>query len=167
MRAINRTCCLILVLGCVTFVSGVSVVRADLYVYPTQGQSQEQQQKDRFECHTWAVQQTGFDPSRPAQPTTPPPTAEAPRGGAFRGAARGAAIGATAGAIGGSAGKGAARGAAVGGMVGGMRRHDQRRRQQQEQANWQAQQQAAQAQGSAAYDRALSACLSGRGYTVQ
>jgi hypothetical protein len=33
------------------------------YVYPKKGQSVEQQDKDRYECHRWAVSQTGFDPS--------------------------------------------------------------------------------------------------------
>jgi hypothetical protein len=37
----------------------------DSYIYPTKGQSQEQQDRGRYECHSWAVKQTGFDPSRP------------------------------------------------------------------------------------------------------
>jgi hypothetical protein len=36
-----------------------------LFVYPRNGQSEAQQQTDRFECHRWAVQQTGFDPTQP------------------------------------------------------------------------------------------------------
>jgi Family of unknown function (DUF6515) len=36
------------------------------YVYPKKGQSADQQAKDRYECHHWAVDQTGFDPSQPA-----------------------------------------------------------------------------------------------------
>jgi hypothetical protein len=35
----------------------------DVYVYPREGQSEEQQNRDRFECHRWAVDQAGFDPS--------------------------------------------------------------------------------------------------------
>src|SRR5216683_7193283 len=38
---------------------------SDIYIYPAKGQSQAQQDKDRYECHSWAVQQTGFDPSNP------------------------------------------------------------------------------------------------------
>lgn len=38
---------------------------ADPYAYPTRGQSAEQQSTDRYECHTWAVQQSGFDPTQP------------------------------------------------------------------------------------------------------
>ena len=38
----------------------------DLYLYPRNGQSEAQQQNDRYECHSWAVGQTGFDPTRSA-----------------------------------------------------------------------------------------------------
>jgi hypothetical protein len=34
----------------------------DLYIYPAQGQSEQQQADDRYECHSWAVEQTGYDP---------------------------------------------------------------------------------------------------------
>jgi len=34
-----------------------------LFVYPRQGQSDEQMANDRYECHRWAVEETGFDPS--------------------------------------------------------------------------------------------------------
>ena len=32
------------------------------FVYPTKGQSQEQMEKDKVDCYSWAKQQTGFDP---------------------------------------------------------------------------------------------------------
>lgn len=38
----------------------------DLFIYPKQGQSEEQQSKDRYECHSWASNQTGFDPTQPS-----------------------------------------------------------------------------------------------------
>ena len=34
----------------------------DLYVYPAQGQSEQQQADDRYECHRWAVDQTDYNP---------------------------------------------------------------------------------------------------------
>lgn len=37
----------------------------DLYIYPRNGQDSAQQARDRYECHRWAVDQTGFDPTRP------------------------------------------------------------------------------------------------------
>jgi hypothetical protein len=35
------------------------------FVYPRKGQSEEQQAKDRYECHIWAVGQIGWDPNQP------------------------------------------------------------------------------------------------------
>src|SRR3981081_712414 len=52
-----------------------------VFVYPANGQSAEQTERDRYECHLWAVQQTGVDPSRAdasayerviVQPANPP-----------------------------------------------------------------------------------------------
>ncbi len=39
------------------------IAAASLYIYPTQGQTEEQRDQDRFECHLWAVDESGFDPS--------------------------------------------------------------------------------------------------------
>jgi hypothetical protein len=41
------------------------------YVYPKQAQSAEQQATDDYECHKWAVTQTGFDPTGAATGQTP------------------------------------------------------------------------------------------------
>lgn len=41
------------------------------FVYPSQGQSAEQQASDEYECHRWAVTQSGFDPSGAATGQTP------------------------------------------------------------------------------------------------
>jgi hypothetical protein len=43
----------------------------DVYVYPRNGQTEEQTQNDRYECHSWAVSQSGFDPTRPQQTGDP------------------------------------------------------------------------------------------------
>jgi len=37
----------------------------DIYFYPRNGQSAEQQAQDRYECHRWAMDQTRFDPTAP------------------------------------------------------------------------------------------------------
>ncbi len=152
---------------CTAALLSAPVVSADMYIYPTEGQSQQQQERDKFECHSWAVQQTGFDPMRRPTAATPPPQAEARLGGLLRGGARGAALGAVAGAIGGNAGKGAAIGAASGAMIGGMRRRDQHRREQQQQQQWASQEATRYEQGRSSYDRAQAVCLEGRGYTVR
>src|SRR3954451_25352532 len=78
----------------------------DVYAYPTRGQSSAQQNQDRYECHSWAVSQTGFDPTRQSVQQAPAAGAPPPQGDVLRGAGRGAAIGAVGGAIGGDAGKG-------------------------------------------------------------
>lgn len=36
-----------------------------LYSYPARGQSEKQQDDDRYACHRWAVDQTGYDPTLP------------------------------------------------------------------------------------------------------
>jgi hypothetical protein len=131
------------------------------YIYPSKGQNAQQQDRDQYECHTWAVQQTGFDPTKPQ--TAQAPSAPPPGKPVVKGAARGAALGAVGGAIAGDAGRGAAAGAAMGGLLGGMRRMDHAKAEQQQQA----QQQNMSAQQQGAYNRALGACLEGRGYTVR
>lgn len=138
----------------------------DMYIYPNKGQSKEQLDKDKYECYGWAKGQTGFDPMAEPKATEPPPDQEAPQGGLVRGGARGAATGAVVGAIAGDAGKGAAIGAAAGGLFGGMRRRDQQRREQAEQQQWADQQVANYQHNRDEYNRAYSACLKGRGYTV-
>ena len=49
----------------------------ELYVYPNAGQSAEQQATDRYECHRWAVDQTGFDPTRADGGVAPDAVADA------------------------------------------------------------------------------------------
>jgi hypothetical protein len=44
---------------------------ANLMVYPKNGQTEEQTGKDKFECHKWAVSQTGFDPTEPGGGAAP------------------------------------------------------------------------------------------------
>lgn len=133
---------------------------AEVFVYPKQGQSQEQFQRDQFECHSWAKQQTGFDPSQPAvaaSPSTAPQT-----GGRVRGGARGAAVGALGGAIAGDAGTGAAIGAGVGAVAGGVQQ-----RRANEQAAAMNQQATAQQQANLQrYDQAYATCMKGRNYQV-
>ena len=166
MRNTKRKIQLVLGFYLAALLHGTALAQ-EMFIYPTKGQSPDQQNRDRYECHTWAVQQTGFDPTKPQTAQSAPPPQQAPQGGVVRGAARGAAVGAVGGAIAGDAGKGAAIGAATGGLVGGMRRRDQHAQEAQAQQQYAQQQQAALAQGQTAYNRALGACLEGRGYTVK
>jgi hypothetical protein len=35
-----------------------------MFVYPQRGQSESRQSDDRYACHRWAVDQSGYDPTR-------------------------------------------------------------------------------------------------------
>jgi len=132
-------------IGLVAAVSGCASAPAaqpTAYVYPQKGQTQAQQARDTSECQGWAKQQTGFDPLTDS--------AKGAGVGALVGAVGGAAAGAAIGAATGNAGTGAAIGAAAGGIggagVGGTYNYSK---------------------SKDGYDRAFSACMSGRGYTVR
>jgi hypothetical protein len=137
-----------LVVGAASLMA-VPCLAQGVIAYPARGQSQTQQDQDTYACHSWATQQSGYNPSQP------PPQASPYGPSPLRDAARGATIGAVGGAIGGNAGKGAGIGAATGALIGGMRRRDQY-----------AQQQTSNSQQQSLYNRAMGTCMQGRGYTV-
>jgi hypothetical protein len=90
-----------------------------------------------------------------------------------RSTARGAVVGTAGGAIMGNTGRGALAGAAGGALVGAGRRVDQRRGQQQATEDWGRQQQIREAERQQllqyrrqAFNRAVTACMEGRGYSV-
>lgn len=143
-----------------------------VYFYPTQGQSEEQQDRDRYDCHVWAVKQTGFDPSQQIAPrdvraTVVParPAGEtvgtaavvgAVLGAAIAGpgnAGRGAVAGAVAGTVAGSAAAASDQAAADAANAAAARRHARGAGRYEQEA--------------ADYRRAMSACLTGRGYSVR
>jgi len=145
---------------------GTACAQGEFMIYPKKGQSQQQMDKDKSECYSWAKQQSRFDPMAPPTASTPPPQAEAQKGGVGKGAVRGGLVGVTVGAIAGDAGKGAAIGAASGALLGGMRRRDQVAQENQAQQQWAQQESAKYEQGRSEYNRAFSACMQGRDYTV-
>lgn len=144
----------------------------DVIAYPRQGQSERQLRRDRYECHLWAVRESGFDPSRESVAAAAAPrvlpdppsghdTAVGAIGGAAVGAvvsdrdhtAEGAAVGAVVGAVAGAASD-ASREARAQRLEDVYAERAARRNQ----AGW---------QRADAYRRAVSACLEGRGYTVR
>ncbi len=134
-----------------------------LLVYPSKGQSQQQQKVDEFECYKWAMEQSGIDPLNLPKVQAPPPQT-GPTGGGARGAARGAAAGAAIGAISGDAGEGAAIGAVAGGVAGRRQgKQQQAAANQQAQANVAAQEQAI----KESFTKGFSVCLEGKGYTLK
>ncbi|HFD78812.1 MAG TPA: hypothetical protein ENK05_00280 [Gammaproteobacteria bacterium] len=144
-----------------------SAAAADLMIYPAKGQSAEQQEKDKFECYSWAKQQTGFDPMQMPATSTPPPQTEAKKGGVGRGALRGALGGALVGAVAGDTKKGAKIGAVGGGVVGGVRRSDQKRQEEHARQQWEQRETSQYMNNRQSYNRAYGACLEGRGYSVK
>jgi hypothetical protein len=128
-----------------------------LTVQGQRGQSAEQARRDRYECHNWAVAQTGESP-----PATPAAAAADDGNEDLKRERIGRAIvGATiGGAIGGLVGDwhesenvlaGAAAGAAIGAATAGARRKAAAEPEPEEPSD---------------YLRALTACLEGRGYSV-
>ena len=103
---------------------------AEPFIYPSKGQTAQQEQKDKSECYGWASQQTGFDPAQELQDQQAAAARarqqsqqaqqvaaqqiDSTQGQGIVGAAGGAAGGAIIGAITGDAGRGAAIGSAVG-----------------------------------------------------
>ncbi len=128
-------------------------------IYPSQGQSMEQQGADEGQCRMFAQQNTGFNPFQ-----GPAYVGSSSSGGGemVGGAARGAALGAIGGAIGGNAGKGAKIGAGVGAVGGLMRKNKKKRKQEKKQRQAVSEYN----QQLATYNRAFGACMSGRGYAV-
>jgi len=138
-----------------------------VFVYPANGQSAEQTERDRYDCHVWAVQQTGVDPSRASanpyervvvQPANPPGA------GTVAGAIGGAIIGSI---IAGprNAGAGLVLGGATGAIIGSA--SDAQAQAQAQQTQHALNQSAAAGRARAdSYRRAIGACLQGRGYTV-
>lgn len=151
---------LALVLGAPTH---AAVDLANLQVLPQRGQSAEQTRRDRYECHNWAVEQTGVAP--PAAPTRDEAKAtdrerRAERWGrVLAGAAIGAGVGGLIDAADehhhyrGHDADGALAGAAVGAAIGAA---TGRKRERDAEVDPETNE----------YLRALGACLEGRGYTV-
>lgn len=141
--------------------------------YPAQGQSADQQDRDRYECNGWAVKQSGFDPSMPSVP--PHLQIRVEPGGPPAGA--GVAVGAVTGAVVGAAvsrpwesGQGALVGALAGAVIGGIADSE---RLEQERAAAAAGTDTTNARAALLermaenYRRAMAACLEARGYTVR
>ena len=149
----------------------------NVYVFPTKGQTAEQQSKDEAECYNWAVQNVGTDPFElTRQSEQQKQQAEAARqqaeqvgrGAGASGAVRGAAMGALIGEIASDdAGKGAAYGAAAGAI-----RSRRRGRAARADAQRQVEQQSQAAQGAtqeqmANFKKAFSVCLEAKGYMAK
>jgi len=180
---------IIIAIGLITAVAGAALAQTqpapqkslaatlETYVFPTEGQTPEQQSTDEAVCYNWAVENTGTDPfalqkqaqqieqqSQQAQQQI----AASGQGAGAKGAVGGAAMGALIGEIASDdAGKGAAYGAAAGAVV--SRR---KTRKAKGAASQDVQQQSQQAQQATAqqvenFKKAFSVCLEGKKYLVK
>jgi preprotein translocase subunit SecG len=143
-----------------------------IFFYPKHGQSKEQQSRDHYECYNWAMEQTSFDPSQSEIPPRrrvkvvpmPPPGHET-IAMAIAGAVLGALIAGPR-----HAGAGALIGAGSGAIAGAISEANrQQYAEQMEEAYHNRDQALDPAYEGKARDfrRAMSACLEGRGYSVQ
>ena len=141
-----------------------------MVIYPSKGQSPQQQALDEAACTQWAEAQTGLTLSGgkantdSAAKAAQKKTADATQGAAVEGAVKGAAVGVAIGAIAGDAGKGAAIGATAG-AIGGRRAKKQAEGQAASAGAQQAQAQSQQMTDQ--FKKAAGVCLQGRGYAVQ
>ena len=180
---------IIIAIGLITIVAGAAMAQTqpapqktlaatlETYVFPTEGQTPDQQSTDEAACYNWAVQNTGTDPfqlqkqaeqvqqqSQQAQQEI----ASAGQGAGVKGAVGGAGMGALIGEIASDdAGKGAAYGAAAGAVV--ARRKTKRAKGE---ASQQVEQQTQQVQQATAeqienFKKAFSVCLEGKKYLVK
>jgi len=150
-----------------TFVLSIimtNILAADeLMIFPSKGQSAEQLEKDKFFCYGWAKKESGFDPM--AKPSTTIPVTETQKksGGVVKGAFGGAVLG----AIVGDSSSSAKRGAAAGGVIGGVRQRSGNAKQEKQMQQKQQQESNQYSKNRNRYNRAYSACLEGKGYTIK
>ncbi len=145
---------------------------SELYVYPARGQSLAQQQRDRYDCHVWAANQTGFDPS--AMQSRRPPTVRVdpdppPGHDTTALAVTGAVVGAVVASPGHGA-QGAVLGAVAGAAAGAASdasRQASARRMEDAYARRDAEAAALPSVAARSYRRAIGACLEGRGYSLR
>lgn len=170
MHANNRARA-ILPLAAAASLLSLTAVGQDLFVYPANGQSDKQLANDRYECHRWAVQESGFDPTEFGG--DPPRIVTVPQNEASGATEKGAAAGAIAGAVlghGEDKFKNAVIGAVVGSIVGGAVEQSgelEAQQQARQQAEQIAKSDAEKALQRSNYRRAITACLEGRGYAVR
>ncbi|MCL2656248.1 MAG: glycine zipper family protein [Betaproteobacteria bacterium] len=173
---------LLLLAGCVTappqpmpVMQAPALPQVDVAAYPRNGQSDYQQRRDRFECHNWAVAQSGFDPGRMNMNEVAPPASVRVEPNPPVGTDT-AALGITGAIIGAAvsnprnAGGGALAGLAIGGLLGAASdsaRQAAAQRTEDAMNNRGNMQLSQLNQRADSYRRALGACLEGRGYTVR
>jgi len=139
-----------------------------MYFYPELSQSENKQDRDRYECYRWAVRQTGVDPGMTPVRDVPPPV---PRAAVRDGSevVAGGAIGAITGAaVSGPrhVGQNMVLGAVFGSLIGAAAQEARVQNAEQAYERRLANQQARQQVPLDNFHRAMGACMEGRGYRI-
>jgi len=143
-----------------------------IYFYPNRNQSAELQSRDHYACYTWAMEQTGFDPSvssivpeQRVRVVPMPPPGQDTMAMSIAGAVLGALIAGPRHA-GGGALIGAA-GGAMAGMISDASRVEAARQMEEAYNNRNQGRDFRREKKALQFRRAMSACMEGRGYTVK
>jgi hypothetical protein len=164
----NKITGYILIFFLVTMLAATTTYAQEPIVFPAKGQSDEQMDQDKYACYTWAKKESSFDPMAVPTASAPPPKQKETKASTGRGAVGGALLGAGLGKITGhSAKKGAVAGGLGGAVVGGSRKAGTAEENKKANQQWANEQGAEYTQNRNHYNRALAACMEGKGYTVK
>ncbi|MGB5218596.1 MAG: glycine zipper 2TM domain-containing protein [Smithella sp.] len=143
-----------------------------IYFYPNNNQSAEQQSRDHYACYNWAVDQTGFDPAASAiepqqrvRVVPMPPPGQDTVAMSIAGAVLGALIGGPRHAV-----EGAIIGSTYGALAGAtsdMSRQVYARQMEEAYQNRNQARDFHKEKKALQFRRAMSACMEGNGYTVR
>jgi len=143
-----------------------------IYFYPNNNQSSEQQSRDHYACYNWAIDQTGFDPGESAidpqqrvRVVPMPPPGQDTITMSIAGAVLGALIGGPRHAM-----EGALIGSTYGALAGAtsdLSRQEYARQMEEAYQNRNQARDLHQEKKALQFRRAMSACMEGRGYTVK
>lgn len=143
-----------------------------IYFYPNNNQSSEQQSRDHYACYNWAIDQTGFDPGASAidpqqrvRVVPMPPPGQDTITMSIAGAVLGALIGGPRHAV-----EGALIGSTYGALAGAtsdLSRQEYARQMEEAYQNRNQARDLHKEKKALQFRRAMSACMEGRGYTVK
>ena len=143
-----------------------------IYFYPNNNQSAEQQSRDHYACYNWAVDQTGFDPGASAiepqqrvRVVPMPPPGQDTVAMSIAGAVLGALIGGPHHAV-----EGAFIGSTYGALAGAasdLSRQEYARQMEEAYQNRNQARDFHKEKKALQFRRAMSACMEGRGYTIK
>ena len=140
-----------------------------IFFYPNQAQTEQRQDRDRYECYLWSAKKSGFDPAQ-AQLAPHQRVEVVPQPAAGSDATAGAIAGAITGSLLADRNhreEGLVLGAIAGSILGAASDAERERNAAQAERQINSGRYARIERGARDYRRAMTACLEGRGYTVR